>query len=58
MQEWHLILNDGFELVVTCEDAEITKDGFGTITNIHCNGVQDNIPVKLDLSECKCIYYK
>ncbi len=58
MQEWHLILNDSYELVVTCKDAEITRNGLGELTNIHWNGIKDNVPIKLDLSDCKCIYYK
>lgn len=58
MQEWHLILNDGYELIITCKDAEITRNGFREITNIHWNGIKDNVPIKLDISDCKCIYYK
>ena len=49
MQEWHLILNDGYELIITCKNAEITKNGLGEVTNIHWNGIKDNVPIKLDL---------
>lgn len=58
MQEWHLLINDGREILITCESAEITRNGFKEITNIHWNGIKDNIPVKLDLNDCKCIYYR
>ncbi len=28
MQEWHLITNDNFELIITCKEVEITRNGF------------------------------
>lgn len=58
MQEWHLLLNSGRELIVTCESAEITKNRFGEVTNIHWNGIKDNIPIRLNLESCECVYYK
>ena len=58
MQEWHLLINGGREIVITCESAEITRNRLKEVTNIHWNGIKDNVPVKLDLNDCKCIYYR
>lgn len=58
MQEWHIVMDDGYELIITCEEATITKNGLGEITNIHWKGIKDNVPIKMDLEKCKCIYYK
>lgn len=58
MQELHLVMDDGFELIITCKEAAITRNGYDEITNINWKGIKDNVPIKLDLSKCKCIYYK
>lgn len=58
MQEWNLVFDNNRELILTCRDAEITRNGLGEITNIHWNGIIDNIPIKADLNDCKLIYYK
>lgn len=58
MQRWHLKMKDGFILTITCKKAEITKNGFGEVTNIHWNGIIDNIPIRLDLNDCDAIWYE
>ena len=59
MQEWHLLLNDGQEIVITCKNAKITRRrSTDEIIGIDWEGIKDNIPVKLDLNDCKCIYYR
>ena len=58
MQKWYLKMKDGFILTITCKEAEITRNGFDEITNIHWSGIIDNIPIKLDLTDCDAIWYE
>lgn len=51
-----LVLDDGFELRVKCEDCEITRNGFGVITNIHFSGIKENKPLFLPTERLKCVY--
>ena len=58
MQKWHLKMKDGFILNITCREAELTKNGYGEIINIHWKGIIDNIPIKLDIADCDAIWYE
>lgn len=49
-------LKSGFELPITCEECEITRNGLGNVTNIYWKGIKDFKPLILDVEDIEVMY--
>ena len=56
MTELVIRLKSGRELTVICKECEITKNGFGNVTNIKFEGLQNIRPIILDVTEIELMY--
>lgn len=56
MSELIIRLKSGRELTVICEECKITKNGFGDVTNIKFEGLQNIRPIILDVTEIELMY--
>ena len=46
----------GFQMPITCEEAEFTKDGISELTAYSIKGIKDNKPIFFRSEDIECIY--
>jgi hypothetical protein len=56
MSELVIRLKSGREITVICEECAITRDGFGNVTNIRFEGLQNIRPIILDVTDIELMY--
>lgn len=56
MYELLIRLKSGREFTVICEGCSLTRNGFGEITNIRFEGLQNIKPMILDPSQIELMY--
>lgn len=56
MHELVIRLKSGREFTVICEECSLTRNGFGVVTNIRFEGVQNIRPLILDPSQIELMY--
>ena len=49
-------LKSGFELPITCEECEITRNGLGYVTNVNWKGIKDFKPLILNIEDIEVMY--
>ena len=56
MNELVIRLKSGREFTVICEECSITRDGFGNVTNIRFEGLQNIRPIIFDIADIELMY--
>ena len=56
MTELVIRLKSGREFAVVCEECEITRNGYGEITNLRFEGLQNIRPIILNVSDIELMY--
>ena len=56
MHELVIRLKSGREFTVICEECSLTRNGFGVVTNINFEGLQNIRPLILDPSQIELMY--
>jgi len=51
-----IVFKTGYELKMKCKSYEITKNGFGYITNLSFDGITENMPVYWNIEDVLCVY--
>lgn len=47
---------NGTQLVITCDEFSLTKNGLGDYTGYEIKGITDNKPLYINWSDITCIY--
>ena len=56
MNELVIRLKSGREFTVICEECSITRNGFGDVTNIRFEGLQNIRPIMLNVADIELMY--
>ena len=56
MNELVIRLKSGREFTVICEECSITRNGFGDVTNIRFEGLQNIRPIILNVTDIELMY--
>lgn len=56
MNELVIRLKSGREFTVICEECSITRNGFGEVTSIRFEGVQNIRPIILNVTDIELMY--
>lgn len=56
MHELVIRLKSGREFTVICEECSITRNGFGDVTNIRFEGLQNIRPIILNVTDIELMY--
>lgn len=50
------VFKNGFELKMKCDKFSVTRNGLDQLTGYNAEGITENKPIDMNLSEVICIY--